>query len=961
MCDRGDVWDSRLASHFGALAQRRQEGRSVFALEHGLDAREIADVRSLTVGTIGSRRERERHWLPLAVHAAEVAYQYAGDEYWPSFEEQTPGWGSSDASRHEVRESFIQFARLYRGPTPRGRWADWFTIISWPIANAILPADLQRQLAKALYLAGVGLASRLDDIDELGRYVAAASVEGSDRFQQLREQPRLLGQIALALLRPQAVGDDLLLEMTLRRLASDLESERSAAGWIRRARVAASRPVIKPAGTGIGKSSQPQQSVEQQVSDVAKLISPEVLIRFDPAAGDWGVWLKLPNLSPIAAVSPEVRGALLTSNCRAPAADAPIARGRLLFDAQEVRLSRWPEPNAPLLKFDGMAAGLETAVLRSWRGPSTPAVFRIQGDFTARRIASREVRPGHQYLVAYTDPPQALRGAPNQTKCSGVHLVLITVPPHLDAPTKRSLRGAGMLPIESSVIWPVAAVPSVWDGEGRVEWLASDTPLLAISSDHELGQLTVQSEQGAIQLGNTVAGETVFVSLPALSVGAHELIIREVPVEGAPTARTFTIQIRDPRHGTEVAGPIRMWIEPYSTDLGDLWEGSVAICLAGPRGEADMALALAARPAGDPLANGNMRVPIPLTPLGWRAVFDELLEETELASAYDESRWAQVAVDMGPYGWQTVEFERSLPPLRWKYSVQGRNHFLKLQDDHESLERPTVRYAAFGRPDVLEVVPADFAGGFVVPPASGGLYVAETADDLAAIVASPPDRFKAFSEMRNRPTLGLVSADEPMMRDRFFTLEMWSRAVLPGHLLARTWRSDAVRAIHDLLMETLCGTRWSEVERSVLSVRSQTSLERLRDAIGRADGVAGGEARRLAGRANEILGLSLDTRVDQFVTLISSAGSFAERPWQAITRARGGGARRWTAEFYLRLATDPAIAGWAGNDMKHGLELAGAWGLPLRVARYIAVAGVVATENTSSYPPLFDQWEWERQ
>ncbi len=279
MCQPGDEWQARLDSHFRALQRRRGPGRVVFGLEHGLGADEIRELGTLISTHIASSSERSRHWLPLVVHATEVAYAYSGDEYWQSFERKTPGW--DHAWRPEVRRAFARFATEFGGPTPHGRWADWFSIICWPIANAILPTDLQRHLARALLAASYGLAQRLDDIGVLGGFIADNCDEGSERFQQLREQPLLLGQIALALLRPQQTPDALVLESTLRRIVADLESERSARIAFRRARDAAARPIIRGAGPRIG-IDRSQDDLAAQVERAARLTSPELFFRQKP-------------------------------------------------------------------------------------------------------------------------------------------------------------------------------------------------------------------------------------------------------------------------------------------------------------------------------------------------------------------------------------------------------------------------------------------------------------------------------------------------------------------------------------------------------------------------------------------------------------------------------------------------------------------------------------------------------
>ena len=146
-------WQAELFAHFTKLHQAKGSGSSetlIFALEHGLDADALHDVKSAIRSEIGRGRPRDSYWLPWVVYAAELGYQYAGEEYWLTFEKETPGWYVS-GDRYWLRGCFRRFSNSFSGVVPRGRWADQFSIICWPITHAILPTDLQRQLAKLLY------------------------------------------------------------------------------------------------------------------------------------------------------------------------------------------------------------------------------------------------------------------------------------------------------------------------------------------------------------------------------------------------------------------------------------------------------------------------------------------------------------------------------------------------------------------------------------------------------------------------------------------------------------------------------------------------------------------------------------------------------------------------------------------------------------------------------------------
>ena len=99
---------------------------------------------------IASRPPSRDHWLVWVVYSAELGYRYAGDEYWQTFEQETPRW-TVNGDRYRVREFYRRLEREFGGAVPSGRWAEHFSIICWPITHAILPKDLQVQLARTLY------------------------------------------------------------------------------------------------------------------------------------------------------------------------------------------------------------------------------------------------------------------------------------------------------------------------------------------------------------------------------------------------------------------------------------------------------------------------------------------------------------------------------------------------------------------------------------------------------------------------------------------------------------------------------------------------------------------------------------------------------------------------------------------------------------------------------------------
>lgn len=195
-----ETWQDRLERHFESLARERsQSSFPIFALEHGLSQSELQEISAL----LRSRRKAglpvSPHWLLWVIYATERGYGYAGDEYWQSFEEQTPGWEFND--RYRIGPWFSKFRKAYSGVVPSGLWATHFRIIAWPITHAILPQYLQRHFARALYDLRFQFASLQNpEPAAAGRLLAASAHNASTRFNEFLQQEELTGRIALALI-----------------------------------------------------------------------------------------------------------------------------------------------------------------------------------------------------------------------------------------------------------------------------------------------------------------------------------------------------------------------------------------------------------------------------------------------------------------------------------------------------------------------------------------------------------------------------------------------------------------------------------------------------------------------------------------------------------------------------------------------------------------------------------------
>ena len=251
---------SELGRHFRALHEERKllsPAAPVFALEHGLSDADLDLLKNAVRSAVrqGFGAAFRQWWLPFVVYAAESGYEYAGGEYWHTFEESTPWWREY-GDRDRIRGWFQVFAVDYGGAVPQGAFAEYYTIIAWPITHAVLPVYLQRNLARLLFDFRTGLTAQLlQDPDALGTRLASRTGSYTERFRLFCQNTALLGKISVALLSGEDDESPYLLRQTLRRLVDGLSKERDSRQWLEAARRSAAQ--LRTRTRGFVRDQQP--------------------------------------------------------------------------------------------------------------------------------------------------------------------------------------------------------------------------------------------------------------------------------------------------------------------------------------------------------------------------------------------------------------------------------------------------------------------------------------------------------------------------------------------------------------------------------------------------------------------------------------------------------------------------------------------------------------------------------
>lgn len=977
-------WQDRLAQHFMQLRVERATGGSdqpLFALEHGLDESEVNSLAAAIHAQIARGAPQRDCVLPWIVYATEIGYRYAGDQYWQTFESDTRGW-LDHGDRYWIRDCFRAFRTQFNGAEPSGPWAEQFSIICWPITHAILPRDLQRQLAMLLYeLRHTFSAELFESPAKLGEIIAANSWNATSRFRNLAQETQLVGQIAAALLLQGEFGSDgLILPATLRRIGADLDRERRARDWLRGARrFAEERARVRGLALGHRPVSCLAPSNEEARAEVVALgIEPRLVLRPTTRSDEsWEITLEIPDLSHLLLKFPQLGEILTGSRCVvAGAAGRPLARGRLLHGAQRVALVSWPRSDEVLLHFEQSDPQLDyllrtECLLR----PGATRLFRVASDGLAYELRSMRVRPGEKYVIVSSSGPLRVGAHARAVvlTCEGVQGATIELPDAIDGEWEEELRTLGLGQAKTIEVWPAGLSAFVWDGEGHGEWLASERPCFAICTDHHIDALLVSligSEEDFIEITPIKPGAPIFVELPHLPVGLHTV---RVSARGGPESEAEQIgdlnvvmRIREARPwvaGVSPHGPLFVQMDPLVPTLEQLWEGRAEVTVRGPTGRnIKCRAALFEKEDGAAIVVKHLPpIELPVTPHGWRTHFERHFRNAkDTQGSYDSARACELQFSADELGAFTVRCEREFTPLRWGVRRRGQEHVLQLVDDSGGHEPPSVARLAFETPNIEE--PLALAQKYKVPPA-GGLYVSRMGQFSAAIIAPPAGR--GLADLGCTPRLDVREHSMDSVVHLLELSRLWGHARIPGDIFSATRRHHVLRAIAQEVFRVLGGNTWFKAEVAIRDGRGEIAAlkrEVSKRQEERAVGVAiWRDCERLATADRQVCVERLAELGTRFLSL----------PWASTPPISYGNVivrrsksiaddLKWLAEFALRLASDPSGAeNWAGPGLCDGTRYL--FNIPTfaRAARFLVLATDHHLQSNVATGELYAGWDWK--
>jgi hypothetical protein len=821
-------FEARLEEHFSALAEeKRRENFPVFALEHCLEPQQVQRL-GLELGRAlrslhGLSPHHQLCWL---VHAAEVGYDFDGQEYWYRFRQATPPWDY--AYREELLRFFEVFSKRFGGVRPTGQWAKRFRYIAWPVAHALLPYDLQVQLARSIYNAR----HRLPEIAELdpsstGEFIRRHTYDPTSRYRFFLQEKELVGWIVHALMQAGSDRASILHRPTLDRVLTNLNAAAHTREWLKDAQKQYARSTfhvpwsVRQAGTpqtapGAGNAS------HDAVAPMKELLTPILSLRYE-GEGKARAYVELPSFQQLINLHAEFRSHFEIANVQIPChGDALMPAVMLLSGSGRQRpLRRWPGPEEVLADFRPKSEHFDQLVGAECRLTKTDLwLFKRVGDANAVQVGGLALRAGERYVVAARDKARfrSLIGDPVDLQCAGVHALEFTVPDVVPKALETLYLGAGLSMHRTVRVEPVGIFPRAWGLDSLGEWLTTETPCFVLERDHDFDSYQFSVNHGPIQSIDCGSSETLIVQLAGLGAGTHviDLATRLSAAGSGPHIRpcassTFSLHVRTPSNwvpGVLCSPALVVRVHPLAPTLTDFLSGEIELTVEGdPSRQVSCAVELLDE-SGQPLTTmsiGNQS--LPLRPEHWYELVGVLLNRATDEHEFLSAAGAQLVIDADDLGTKRIPLLHTPSPVRWALSRSREAATLRLVDDGAD-EEVELTHIEFSQPLIRSALGREAAHEIDISSLSG-LFLAQAGPYSEAVVVSPREVGRGLE------WLGVPFAHTAFQqRDLFEVLDLndlW-RGARPCTPLSRFRQRGVTHRLSRYALELVTGRQWIQRE-----------------------------------------------------------------------------------------------------------------------------------------------------
>lgn len=834
-----EEWQNRLEHHFCELSQKRSGiNLPVFALEHGLSVQEAEELNRLLRDYITTRQRLGKYWLLWVVYATEIGYHYTGQEFWQSFETQTPGWESHN--RTSLKNWFIKFQTTFNGYVPEGLWAQQFPIIAWPITHAILPVYLQYHFISSLYTLRFKLVGLRDfNSSTVGSLLSSYTYNATSRFARFLEQKELTGRITLGLLGLTPNDEqEPISSHTLKRIIADLDKARNLRSWFKDTYDYVDRfkglRQSKPIEGRLSKNPKDSES-----SSAHPDIRPKLTLRYS-SDKKWIPQIVVADFNPIFAFNPQIKEFLKGSRCKISGATDMKPRGWTLSGHRTAKIKAWPEADRPLIEFEQKNEILNGILNINCRMDSGPTwLFEIGSDGIAREVKGRNVHPGNKYILV------CLKGHERKANrletecnldCEGVYGFQLTIPGVVSHDDEEILEGLNLKTARTVKVWPAGLPCHNWDGEGTSEWLTTQSPTFGIVSDYPVSSYLVRiDDESVLSLTGKNAGEPSFFQIDALPPGKYLLSISAIrgttcAKRGETISAYLNLNIRDPEQwipGKPSHSGMIVSVDPYDADLDELWENKINISVSGPPSNSATFTIKLYNSDHKCVLNSNIgtNFRLPLNSTSWQKQFEKLKKSHEFQ--YLESTTADLEINGNELGKYSLHFERKVTPLRWIARSSDKDYSLRLIDDTGCNGDPEIAFYSMEQPAKRKILHEINSQDEFCPIKPGGLYVASHETHRDSVAISCLSSGSGFEKLGLSTDLSDILDGTTQITEALAVLREWMDARLVGGLV-EIRQLQIVRNLHNAIYSSLCGKDWGDIEAAYLSdINNQTISDSL--------------------------------------------------------------------------------------------------------------------------------------
>lgn len=964
---------SRLELTFKKLSDKRKKASKsarVFALEHGLDSGEREHIFKIVKDVLQHNKDKDELWLLFVIASTEIGYQFAGTEYWQTFEEHFPGGGNS-SNRQWLRTAFEKFQKNFHGPTPSGTWASHFQIIAHPVTNAILPLDLQWQFLSILYKLRPILQERhFLDPEFLAKTIEARYPPyGSARFKNFLQNRNMVWQFTSILLNEDfGENKEFLSTSTLERIVNDLEKEKSLKEYLKDTRRQVQKLIFKGAKSDIKAKKSGQQKLTKATSRIN--LNPVLHLKANEH-DQYDLIMDLPDLELIYSNEPDLKSELLSLRCNVNFSSfrGPVPLARFFSTRRPVPMKEWPQNGVPILSAVNSSNHEVLKILKSicLENSGIGWLFKERSNGLATHVKSGTIRPSSTYIIIVEQIEETNLNLPQlNISCEGVCVYRFDSDESGNIPLKdEELLDIGLSKVGQLSLRPVGVAPANWDSEGQVEWLSTDPCILEMSVGEQVDSVLL-SLKGIKQRVKTVQmdKEVQLIQLPKLHPGSYSLnLITQSSIDEIDgMSANIDIIIREPKlwaKGESPCNPILITTFPIRPTFESLLENELELEITGPVGGQIEIDTCFKRWRNNILHEiPKFKAVLPINPLQWRELFKKNVTDKLRKFILDEATLCEIHFTGKELGDAKYYFHRQDSALRWSIIRNRNSAQIKLYDDTDEIETPTVLFYHSENPDKsFEISYDDALMGIEIK--QSGLFYVESKQSKSSIVVSDSMEVSSLADLQKKYQLKpVVSPDvwsSISLLDALCLIEKWSYAKsFSDDLFSTQIQKEALLALGRGLFGYLGGKQWLSYEEDIYNnLDPPRTLLSMFKKIVKSWHFTLNFANAIRNSLDEIPHKTTDLRVLWFAYRLESLKFFGQsKSFDFLV---------WYSEFILRLATEPGrIRDWAQNKFDTGITILSEEPFVTLLARYfvLCVEHKMHDKKISDTGYLYANWRW---